>query len=430
MLTSKNIGFWSVLSIVVSSQVGSGIFLLPSTLAPFGYISILSWLLTGLGAIFLALTFSNLCKQFPKTGGPHAFVYQAFGKKAAFFTAWTYWVISWISSVALILTAVSYINYIIDCHNIYLTMILKITITIASMLLNLNGLHISRQLDFVFTLLKLLPLVILPLICLPSINYDYFITSNNYTVPLFLQNLQAASFITFWGFIGFETATAPAEAVINPTKTIPKAIIIGTSCVIAIYLLSSIAILGTVPNNILATSIAPFAEAANITLGNNWNNIIAFSAIIICLSTLNAWILTSGQIALGAAQDQLFPQFFLKKNQQNDPIWGVIISSLGMIVLILCTASSHLIEQINFVINISVIAFLWIYAICTISYLKILFTSELKTNYNNFIISVIALIFCIWIMLGSGWNMLLSSLSITATGIPIYIYTTSVQNKK
>lgn len=427
MSTVKKIGFWSVLSIVISSQVGSGIFLLPSTLAPFGYIGILSLLLTGLCATLLALIFANLCRQFTKTGGPHAFVYKAFGIKAAFFTAWTYWIISWISSVALVLTAVSYISYIFDCHNIYITITLKVAITIISMLLNLSGLYASRWLDFALTLLKIPSLVILPLICIPSINYSYFFISENYTIYSYLQALQAAAFITFWGFIGVETATAPAEAVINPTKTIPRAIIIGTSCVIAMYLLSNIAILGTVPNNILKVSTAPFAEAANIILGGHWNKIIAFTAIIICLSTLNAWILTSGQIALGAAKDQLFPQLFLKTNQQGAPIWGVIISSLGMVVLILCTINSNLAEQINFVINISVVAFLWIYVICTISYLKILsISSHNQINYSNIIISVIALTFCIWIMLGSGWYMLLSSLFFITTGIPVYLYITRV----
>ncbi len=387
----------------------------------FGSIGILSWILTGSGAIFLALVFSDLCRRFPKTGGPHVYVSKAFGKKIAFFTAWTYWVISWISSAAVVIAAVSYVSHIINDFNIYLILILEIIVTILLMLLNLCGLYASRKLDFLFFLLKIFPLIILPLICLPLINYDYFTLNDMSMTSSYIQTIQSASLVTFWGFIGVETATAPAESVFNPSKTVPRAIIIGTACVILVYLLSNIAVLGTVPNNILINSIAPFAESANIVLGGNWNKFIAFTAVIICLSTLNAWILTSGQIALGAAQDKLFPKLFLKKNKQGAPVWGIVLSSLGMVILLFCTIHPNLVNQIELIIDISVTAFLWVYIICIVSYLKIIFISEPVVTINS-LIGITALIFCVWVIFGSNWCMLLFSLLITISGVPIYIY--------
>ncbi len=94
---SNKIGFWAIFALVVSSQIGSGIFMLPISLAPYGAYSLISWVISGLGAMSLALVFALLCAKFPETGGPHVYVKHAFGPVAAFFVGWTYWVISWVS---------------------------------------------------------------------------------------------------------------------------------------------------------------------------------------------------------------------------------------------------------------------------------------------------------------------------------------------
>lgn len=425
MEKTTKMGFWAILSIVISSQIGSGVFVLPKTLAQYGYISILSWIIAGIGGILLALIFAHLCKKIPRTGGPHAYVQYAFGAKAAFFTAWTYWVISWISSVALVCTATDNILYIIGIYNFYLNVWLKIIITTSLTILNVYGMHASRRLDFILILLKIFPLVILPALCLLTINYEYFVIEkqeNISSVSAFLSTLQAASFVTFWGFIGVETATAPAEAVNNPTKNIPRAIIIGTICVTLIYLLSNIAILGTVAPNILTNhTVAPFAEAANKVLGGQWHNATALATVIVCLSTLNTWILTSGQISLGAAHDRLFPAIFLQINKHGAPAWGIFTSSLGMIIVILCTTYSSLSKQIDFVINVSVTAFLWVYAICIISYIKILYNTQ-PQFHSKYIAPIMALAFCIWIMCGTDYTMLSLTLLVPLSGVPIYLY--------
>lgn len=99
---SKKIGFGSALSLVISSQVGSGIFMLPSSLALIGPISLFGWLVSGSFAIFLAILFARLCLDIPKEGGASSYVEAAFGKTLAFFTAWVYWLVYSISDTAVI----------------------------------------------------------------------------------------------------------------------------------------------------------------------------------------------------------------------------------------------------------------------------------------------------------------------------------------
>ena len=163
---SGKIGFWSVFAIVTGSQIGSGVFMLPAGLAPYGEFSILGWLISGLGAICLALVFAGLCSRFPRTGGPHVYVKEMFGVSASFFTGWTYWVISWVSTSAVIIATVGYLSPFIGTAppSIYLLIELLLLLMITS--LNLKGIQAAGKAEFVLTLLKVVPLLLLPLIAI------------------------------------------------------------------------------------------------------------------------------------------------------------------------------------------------------------------------------------------------------------------------
>ncbi len=283
---------------------------------------------------------------------------------------------------------------------------------------NLLGVRASGQAEFVFTILKVVPLILLPLACIPFINLDHFYPFNISTLPT-SQALNAAALLTFWGFIGLETATTPAGSVENPEKTIPRAIIIGTIAVAAIYFLSSSIIMGVVAPAELQISKAPFADAARHTFGGNWHLAIAFAAAIVCIGTLNAWILTSGQIALGAAEDNLFPEFFKKKNANDAPLWGIIISCVGVIPLLFFTLQHDLVAQLNKIIEISVTAFIFVYVLCIVSYLRINY--QTKSPLHKKLLGWMALGFCGWTLMGCDMLMMIMAGAVFASGIPVYI---------
>ncbi|MCV3769529.1 MAG: amino acid permease, partial [Wolbachia pipientis] len=114
--------FLTVFALVISSQIGSGIFILPISIAPYGIYSLMSLAMSGVGAISFALVFATLCRKFPKTGGPHVYVKHVFGSTVALFIGWTYWVISWVSTTALIVMGVGYLTpfFYEDIQSVYL----------------------------------------------------------------------------------------------------------------------------------------------------------------------------------------------------------------------------------------------------------------------------------------------------------------------
>lgn len=412
----KKMGFWAVTSLVAGSQIGTAIFLLPASMASFGPAGLCSWLVTATGAMLLAFCFAGLCSRIPKTGGPHAFIETAFGKTLGFFSAWTYWIISWLSTPMVVFSIVSYLTPLLG--NLHPVVILTLELSILAMVtaINLRGVRSAGQVEFVFTVLKLLPLLLVPVAGLFVFEPSYFVPFNPTTESTF-SVLNSAALLTLFGFIGVESATAPADSVENPQKTIPRAIITGTLLVAVVYIFSSVVIMGVVPREALMASKAPFADAAQYIFGGNWHLVISLAASIVCLGTLNAWVLTSGQIALGAANDGHLPEIFTKKNAQGAPKWGLIVSSLGMTPVLFITMNQDLISQVNFIIDVSVTAFLFVYIVSVLSYIKLFWQ-----NGKNLALGLGALAFCSWGLYSSGIMMVALASLITLTGLPVYLW--------
>src|SRR5882757_10144177 len=104
------LGFWMCVALVVGNTIGSGVFLLPTALAPYGLNSVVAWGFTASGAIALAVVFARLSRAYPQAGGPYAYVHFAFGPLTAFIVAWGYWISIWVGNVALATAGVSYLT--------------------------------------------------------------------------------------------------------------------------------------------------------------------------------------------------------------------------------------------------------------------------------------------------------------------------------
>jgi len=181
MNTPRNIGFWSVLAIVMGSQIGSGVFMLPAILAPYGYFSLAGWLISSSGAVFLAIMFALLCSRFPKTGGPHAYVQNAFGPHVAFFIGWSYWVVSWVSTVVVIVASVGYLSPFIGDRSPMIYLAVEIFLLCLISILNIRGVHTAGKVGFFLNLMRFIPLFILPLIALYYFKSSNFVISNEIT---------------------------------------------------------------------------------------------------------------------------------------------------------------------------------------------------------------------------------------------------------
>lgn len=424
ILNSQKIGFWAVFALVAGSQIGSGVFMQPASLAPYGLYSLLGWLISGAGAVSLALIFGWLCAKYPRTGGPYVYVEEAFGPIAGFFTGWTYWVISWVSTPVLYVASVGYLSPLLGDPPIQVLLILELLLLFFLTWLNLKGVGAAGKAEFVLSLLKIIPLIIVPVVALFYFKIENFqFDATKVEETDLMHILSAVSLLTMWGFIGVESATTAAGSIENPAKTIPRAIVLGTLCVALLYFFNSLSVLGLVPGHHLSNSRAPYADAAQTIFGGNWYIVISLIASIVCIGTANAWTLSSGQAALGLAQVGLLPKIFSKINRFGAPRWGLLTSCVGIVPILVLTADESLSAQINTIIDFSVTAFLYVYLACVLAFFKVNIKEKSLLQSKGYLLAgIFSLIFCVWVLSETEWEILTTASLFCLTGIPVYFF--------
>src|SRR5690349_19386141 len=92
---TKALGLAACTALIIGNMVGSGFYVSPSSLAPYGLLAIVGWIVMGAGAVCLGLVFARLARSHPATGGPYAFTRAAYGDFSGFLVAWGYWISIW-----------------------------------------------------------------------------------------------------------------------------------------------------------------------------------------------------------------------------------------------------------------------------------------------------------------------------------------------
>ncbi|MDR1391153.1 MAG: amino acid permease [Holosporales bacterium] len=428
----KELGFITLISIVISSQLGSGAFFLPAQLAPFKTVGLFGWLVSVAGAISLALVFSDLSSHLPKNGGPHVYVTEAFGRVAGFFTAWLYWIISWSSNSVLLVTALGYLTILTGKLGSFETFAIEAIILFSITYINIVGMKFSGKIEIFLTMFKILPLIFLPIVFFMFFDPSFFKISlkEGAQVGDVLTTISKTALLTFWGFIGVECATTPAQSVKNPQKTIPRAIIIGTSCVALVYLMNTVSITGVVGFEKLEGAAAPYAIVMNSIFANYSDVLISMLATIVCVGTLNAWTLTSGQIAYGAYEDGLFPKIFGKTNKSGAPKAALLIAAFGILPFL----ALEQFEQggLGKLIDMLVSVFIFVYLVCCISYMKLIkkwYGANKKKKIRSQLLAQFSAIFCIFTLSQDLISSIIVLLIFISVGIPVFLkYKNTIKN--
>lgn len=422
-MKNKTIGLWGATALVAGNMIGTGIFLLPATLAAFGYFSLLGWLVSGTGALLLAHTFARLSHQMPVNGGPYAYTRVAFGDFSAFVVAWGYWISLWTGNAAIAIAFVANLTPFFPdlANNVNLALAAcLISIWIAT-LINLRGVREATQFQLLTTVLRLLPILLLG-----TLGFSHFQWSNwaleSRDFSLGSVALQAAA-LTFWSFLGVESATIPATSIQNPERTISKATWLGTIFSTLVFVASCSAVMGILPQASLAGSAAPFADAAQLIWGKMGYYAIASAAALACLGALNGWILLQGQIPHAVAKDGLFPAFFGHKNRRKAPAKALIISSVLMSLMVCLNYSDSLQEQFKKMILLATLANLIPYLFSAIAEMVWLWRAQKLAwpNHLGLIFrSLLTFSLVAGAIIGTGWQTIGSGLILLGAGLPIY----------
>jgi len=352
------LGFWTCWSLTVGVMIGSGIFLLPAVLAPYGLMSFAGWMLTGAGSIVLALVLGRLASRTTRTGGPYVYAHDAFGDLPGFLVAWGYWASIWIATPAIAIAFVGYLTVFIPALSdsaigqagAALALIWTLT------LISIHGVRDAGFVQIIMTFLKLIPLFLIIGLGVVSGSPDNLPAANPTGQPFFIV-LATTALLTMWAFAGLESGTLPAGQVKDPQKTVPRAVVIGTITVTLVYLAATAAVMMLVPAETLENSTSPFADAAR-GLGEWGPKLIAVGALISTAGSLNGNIFGSGQIPMAVAIDRLAPKIFAKLSPGGSPYVSLIVSATLGSLLLIANYSGDLVDTFTFLLMMSTLAVL------------------------------------------------------------------------
>ncbi|WP_436643997.1 amino acid permease [Microbaculum sp. FT89] len=422
---AKSLGVAACTAIVVGNMVGSGFYLSPAAVAPYGNLAILAWIVMGGGAICLGLTFAKLARLAPETGGPYAYTRIAYGDFPGFLIAWGYWISIWAS---LPVIAIAFAGAIMDLFPALTGRPVAVALTLAAIwgvvYINLRGVKEAGVFAQITTYSKLIPFAAVALIGLFYIDTSNFTPFDRENISLFSAGAALAP-LTMFAFLGLESATVPAGDVRDAERTIPRSTVLGITIAALLYVLGTVSVMGVVPQQQLVNSTAPFSEAARIMWGPLGAIAISLAVILSSIGALNGWTLLMGQVPMAAARDTLFPAVFGNLSERGVPAAGILISAALATILVLVQAvgSSGFLAFYHLVVGLSTMAAVVPYAFCALATgLVAAKTGKSKTVAPVTIVEIIAFIFAAFTLYGCGAEPVLYGFMLLVLGIPVYVW--------
>jgi basic amino acid/polyamine antiporter, APA family len=420
----REIGLWTAVALVMGNMIGSGIFLLPSSLAPYGGISLIGWVVSAAGSVLLALVFARLARLNPAAGGLYAYTRRAFGDLAGFLVAWGYWISVWSAEAALAVAFVGYLDPFVPSLVRTPASAAAIAIGLVWLLTGLNvlGLRAAGRVQLVTTALKIVPLIVL------GVAGIFALDASHFAIPpaggkAFASAVTATATLTLWAFLGLECATIPADSIKDPDRTIPRATMTGTLLTAVVYILSTVGVMGLLAPASLGVSTAPFADAARVLAGDRAAALVALGAAISCFGALNGWILVVGQLPLAVAQDGLFPRVFGTLSQRGTPARGMLLAAVLASGLIAMNFTRGLVQLFTFIILLATLSTLVPYAFCSLAgFLLQRRSGAERMSEGAAAIGVLAFAYSIWAIAGAGATVVYWGFLLLMAGLPVYVW--------
>ena len=408
---AKRLGSAMSAAMVVGTMIGSGIYLLPTTLAPFGPNLIAAFAITIAGTMCLAIAFARLAARLP--GGPYVYVRSAFGDAPAFVTMWSYIISQWTGVAAVAVAVALAMGFVIPAAGSGIgQMIVALGTIFILTIVNLTGARSAGWVQLVATLIKIIPLFAVVLLVAIRFGTGQPVEPLS-PVPISFAGITAAAALMLFALTGFESATVVANVTRDSTSTVPRATILGTGFTGLIYLGATVCALLLLPSALAAQSSAPFADAISPILGPGAGAVVAIIAAISAFGTCNALLLLSSEVGRSLALAGDLPRFFTRSNAAGAPVGTLLVGAGVAVLLVLASASESFVEVYKFIALVSTVASLIMYVACAAAALK------MRVMGGIVIVAIVALAYALAMFFGAGLEATLWGVALALAGLPI-----------
>jgi basic amino acid/polyamine antiporter, APA family len=352
----RRLGVFDTTMVVIGGIIGAGIFLNPAIVAQRVHTSafiLTTWVIGGAVALVGALYFAELGARRPQAGGGYIYLTEAFGPLPAFLYGWTFLFI--INSGGIAAVAVTFARYAADLFQLSTGLIkpLAVGLLVALGGVNYFGVRSGSVTQNIFTVLKLLALATL-------IAAGIFFAGNAIRPedqsPIesiegidTVRALGYALIPVLFAYGGWQYSNNIASEIREPERTIPKAMTVGISVVVAVYVLANLAYLRVLGASGLAASLAPAADTMRAIMGPLGGALMAAGIVVSTIGFVNSGILSAPRMLQAMAADGLFFRFAAKLHPRyHTPAGGIVIQAVWASALVLSGTYGQLLDYVVF----------------------------------------------------------------------------------
>ncbi|WP_426139465.1 putrescine-ornithine antiporter [Pseudomonas sp. DWP3-1-2] len=422
--SNKKMTLVGLTTLVTVNMMGSGIIMLPSSMAQLGAVSLLSWLITAIGSMAIAYCFAQCGVYCPRSGGMSAYTEEAHGKSAFFLCSFLYFLSLAIGNVAISISAVGYLTPFFPwlgsgAVGLFSGCVGLIWLTTAA---NFGGAGITGKLGAVTVWGVIIPVAGLSVMGWFWFEPRIFSAAWNPNGMPIKDAITQSIPLTLWAFLGMESAAQNSDAVVNPKRNVPLACLFGTLGAAVVYVLSTTVIQGIVPNEALANSSAPFAYVYAQMFGPLVGKIIMLLAVMACIGSLLGWQFTLAQTAKVTANQGMFPKLFGKVTTAQAPVVGMIACAVLQTLLALSTISPNASEQFAKLVNLAAVTNLLPYVTALSGLLVIMYKAGVSRSVylRNVTVLMIAMGYSFYAIYASGKDAVFGATIVLAVGYLLY----------
>lgn len=430
-MDNKKWGLLILTTFVIGNMVGGGIFMLPANLAQVSSSegALLTWVLTGLGVLMLALVFGNLAIRKPELkAGPQSYAQALFqspknGKIAGYSMAWGYWAANWAATASVIISFAGYLstffpimqstNILFNVGTFQLELGKALTFLVCTAMLwgiqwilthNFNS---GGKVNLVTTVAKVIGFalfIVVTIFIFDATNLglgEAFVNLDGEKVP-FGGQINSAAIATLWAFIGIEAAVMLSNRA-KSQNDVKKATILGLLISVIIYIGITLLTMAALSHEQLVSSQKPLVDALSAVIGSKGASIMALLALISMFGSTVGWIVVSSEVPYQAAKMNLFPKWFAKTNKNGSPSRSLTLTNLMTQIFLFATVSGTVMQAYNFAMIVATLAYLIPYFVSAIYQMKLVITGETydKVKGSRMVdgtITVIALVYSLWVI--------------------------------
>lgn len=438
----EGLGLIGLIAIVFSSMVGGGIFNIAQNMASTaGLLSVgMGWLITGVGMVFLVLTFKFLSDRYPMLNqGLYQYAREGFGNYTGFNIAWGYWLCVASGNVAFVVMLNDALGAFFPAllNHSWESIIFSECLIWSMFCIVGRGIMTASLINTLMTILKFSSIIIIIAILIVYLRAEILFNdiwgdNNSNPTPIlggFWNQTMGTMFITMFCFVGIEGAVMLSSYARN-NKDVGRASVIGFYLALIIYAVISILCYGIRSREELATLPDPsVAYVLRLCCGDWAYYFVICTVILSILSAFISWTLLCSQAPFGAAKAHIFPSYFLKTNKYNVPVYGLAFSSIFMSILIIIVCMAP--DVYMAALNLTTIMVLPAYMLCG-AFLWKVSTRNLNPKLHatqllkGRIAGILCVAYCLWCIIAGGFLLFIASSILYLVGFYFY-YRTYIQ---